>query len=298
MILFSFPEYQYLALQIQRLPFVQSGQFRVSRFANQELYAVVETAVSGQHCLILGSIAPPDTQTLSLSLLAHTLKKEGAQRVSAVVPYLGYSRQDKRKAGESLGTAWIGTILEASGVDEVLTIDAHSNRDAELFPIPLYSISPAHLFAIALVNSGLREATFVAPDTGAIARCKEVENAAGLSSGEIVRFEKQRTESGITHCGPIGVVGPRVIIVDDMLDTGETLVSACEKLKLAGVEKIYIAVTHGLFTGHRWQKLWSLGVECIFCTDTIPLRSDIDASRIKILSVAPLVEEGLAALKK
>jgi ribose-phosphate pyrophosphokinase len=135
MILFSFAEYQNLALQIQRLPSVQLGQFRVSRFANQELYAVVETAVVGRHCLILGSIAPPDMQTLSLSLLAHTLKNQGAQRVTAVLPYLGYSRQDKPKVGESLGTAWMGAILEASGVDEVLTIDVHSNRDAELFTI-------------------------------------------------------------------------------------------------------------------------------------------------------------------
>src|SRR5581483_1899997 len=215
MILFSFTAYQNLASQMQRLFFVEAGQFRVSRFANQELYAVVVVTVSGQHCLILGSVAPPDTQALSFSLPAHTLKKECAQRVTAVLPYLGYSRQDKLKAGESLGTAWIGAILKASSVDEILTIDVHSHRDVQLFPIPLYSISPAHLFAKAIASSGLKDSTIVAPDTGAIARCNEVKTLAGLPVGEIARFEKQRTESGITHCGPIGAVGPRAIIVDD-----------------------------------------------------------------------------------
>jgi ribose-phosphate pyrophosphokinase len=134
----------------------------------------------------------------------------------------------------------------------------------------------------------------VAPDNGAIDRCEAVKRAAGMPTGEIPYFEKKRTEQGIVHCGPIGKVGARVVIVDDMIDTGGTLVSACEKLKAVGVRDIYILVTHGLFTGSSWTQLWSLGVKRIFCTDTVPLRSGIDATNITLLSMVPLLAEGLS----
>jgi len=95
--------------------------------------------------LVLGSIAPPDEQILSLMLLAHTLKKGGAGNVTAVLPYLAYSRQGKEKPGESLGTAWIGSLLKGSGSDEVITVDVHSERDKELLCLPVLSLSTARL---------------------------------------------------------------------------------------------------------------------------------------------------------
>ena len=114
--------------------------------------------------------------------------------------------------------------------------------------------------------------------------------------GETPYFEKKRTEKGIIHHGPVGKVGAKVVIVDDMIDTGGTLVSACEKLRAAGVQEIYILVTHGLFTESSWLQLWSLGVKRILCTDTVPLRSDIDAAYITLLPVAPLIAERLSWL--
>jgi len=95
------------------------------------------------------------------------------------------------------------------------------------------------------------------------------------------------------HSGPIGKVGAKVVIVDDMIDTGETLVSACEKLAAAGTREMYILVTHGLFTGSTWLKLWSLGTKQIFRTDSVPLRSSIDVTNITSVSVAPLIAKGL-----
>jgi ribose-phosphate pyrophosphokinase len=177
-------------------------------------------------------------------------------------------------------------------------VDVHSERDKQLFPIPLVSLSTAKLFAEAIRNHRLHDAVIVAPDNGAIARCEAVKCAARIPAGETPYFEKQRTEKGIVHRGPIGKVGPRVVIVDDMLDTGETLVSACEKLKQAKVEEIYILVSHGLFTGTKWKQLWSLGVKRIFCTDTVPLRAEIDATNISILPVSPLLQEELSSMNE
>ena len=296
MILFSFSGYENIAQRLRADAPVQVGQFAVSRYANQELHARIEGAVSGEHCLILGSLAPPDECLLSILLLAETLKKERAAQITAILPYLAYSRQDKDKSGESLATAWVGSLLRSSGINLVLTVDVHSERDKQLFPIPLISLSTDNLFADAIKKYDLMDATLVAPDNGAIDRCEAVKKAAGMATSETPYFEKRRTEKGIIHYGPIGRVGAKAVIVDDMIDTGETLVSACEKLKATGVREIYILVTHGLFTGSFWVRLWSLGVKSIFCTDTVPLRSGVDAVNITVISVAPLIAEKLAWL--
>ena len=293
-ILFSFPNYEHLGQPLAAIGGVRARKFAVTRFDNQELCARVEGTVSRQACWILGSVAPPDEQMLSLMLLAHTLKKDGAGRVTAILPYLGYSRQDKNKPGESLAAAWLGSALQISGVDEVLTVDVHSERDAALFRIPLISLSTADLFAAALRQWQLTDATIVAPDNGAIGRCEAVRRAAGMPVADIPYFKKRRTEQGITHQGPIGPVGRRVVIVDDILDTGGTLVSAGEKLCAANVEEIYIFVTHGLFTGTVWTRLWALGVKRIFCTDTVPLPAGLEAAKITVLPVAPLLGERLS----
>lgn len=291
MILFSFPNYEHIARELHTIPMLQVGQFAIGRYDNQELHAKVQSAASGEHCLVLGSIAPPDEQILSLMLLTHTLKKRGATKVTAVLPYLAYSRQDKDKPGESLGTAWMGSLLKGSGLDQVMTVDVHSERDKELIGLPVRSLSTARIFAEVLRSQNLMSATIVAPDNGAIRRCEEVKKAAGLPIGETPYFEKRRTEKRIIHRGPIGRVESRVVIIDDMIDTGGTLVSACERLRDAKVEEIYIIVTHGLFTGEHWVQLWSFGVRRIFCTDTVPLRADIDARNISVLPVAPLLRD-------
>jgi ribose-phosphate pyrophosphokinase len=237
-ILFAFDAFQAMGVALGK--FGTLGRFRVGRFENGELHAGLQTPVRNESCFVLGSIAPPDEQLLSALLLAHTLKKEGARRVTGLFPYLGYARHDKDKPGESLATAWTGAMAAASGLDEVITIDVHSERTKQLFPIPVLSLSPAVVFAEGLKRYSLSGATIVAPDEGAIGRCEAVQRAAGTPSGKIPYFEKQRTETGITHAGPIGAVGRQVVIVDDILDTGGTLLSACEKLVEAGVEEITI----------------------------------------------------------
>jgi ribose-phosphate pyrophosphokinase len=293
MILFSFPGYETIAQQLRIAARLQEGRFEVARYANQELHARVQSSVSGENCLILGTIAPPDECLLSILLLAQTLKKERARKITAILPYLAYSRQDKDQSGESLAAAWVGELLRTSGIDHVLTVDVHSERDKQLFPIPLTSLSTAALFAGAIHKYRLMDATIVAPDNGAIGRCEAVKRAAGMAGAETPYFEKKRAEKGIVHSGLIGKVGAKVVIVDDMIDTGETLVSACDKLRAGGAQEVTVLVTHGLFTGSSWLRLWSLGVKRIFCTDTIPLRSDIDASNITLLPVAPLIAESL-----
>jgi ribose-phosphate pyrophosphokinase len=291
--LFSFSEYAQISEALRGLTCLQPGQFSITRYDNQELHAAVQSPACGEPCFILGTVAPPEYHMASMLLLAHTLRKEGAQRVVGILPYLAYAREDHPKPGESLTAAWIGAVLKASGFDEIWTIDLHSEHDKQLFPLTLVSFVPARLFAECIRKLGLDDASVVAPDKGAIPRCDAVKAAAGMTSGDIVYFNKRRTASGIIHSDLIGKVGSRAVIVDDILDTGRTLISACERLVRAGAEELYIFVTHGLFTGQTWRNLWSLPVKHIFCTDTIPACATVHDPRITILPVGPLLCEKL-----
>ena len=204
MILFAFETYRAMAATIQKTACLASGRFRPVRFENAEICVHVETPTKNENCAILASISPPDEQLLFTLLLAHTLKKEGAHRVAAILPYLSYARHDKNKPGESLATAWVGELMRSSGIDEVITVDVHSERAKNLFPIPVLSLSPAEIFALALRRHGKTGATIVAPDEGAIARGHAVQMALGREAGMIPYFEKQRTAVGISHAGLIG----------------------------------------------------------------------------------------------
>ena len=294
--LFSFPEYAHINKALCGLACLQPGQFSITHRENQELHAAVQSPVSGEHCFILGTIAPPEHQMASILLLAHTLRKEGAKRVTGILPYLAYAREDHSiKPGESFTTAWVGAVLKASGFDEIWTVDVHSEHDKEIIPVALESFSPAGLFAECIRKLELTGASVVATDHGGIPRSEAVKSVAGVTSGDIVYFSKLRTATGVVHSDPIGKVGSKAVIVDDILDTGGTLVSACEKLARAGAEELYIFVTHVLFTGQAWQDLWSLPVKRLFCTDTIPACASIDDPRITTLPISPLLCEKLAS---
>jgi ribose-phosphate pyrophosphokinase len=299
MVLFTLQKYELLGAALESvLPWLVSGRFKLDRYDNGELNIVLDKPVLAKHCAVLGSIAPPDEQLLAVSMLGHTLKKEGAGKVSALLPYLAYSRQDRDKPGQSLATAWAGAMLKASGFDYVITFDVHSEAAKRLFPMPLISLSTAPIFAEAIHKYQLTAATIVAPDNGAIVRCEAVKAAAGLPQSETPYFEKRRVENGIVHVGPIGEVGRQAVLIDDILDTGTTLVSACQKLTGAGVREIDIMITHGAFTGQRWKELWGLGVKRIFCTDTLPFPAGLDATNVVMLSIIPLLRQQLLLLRE
>ena len=229
------------------LPNFTIGKFKLERFANSELHLKIASDAVARPCIILGTIAPPDTNLFSLLLLAHTIKKEEAFKIIAIVPYLSYSRHDKKEPRQSYATALIGNLFQAAGIDEVLTVDIHSPHVKKLFPIPLKSVSPAKIFAIEIKKLGYSDATIVAPDEGAVKRAIDVAKELG-SRKKISYLVKKRTKGGIVHSKLIGKVGKKAVVIDDILDTGRTLISACERLIESGTSEIVVMVTHGLFT--------------------------------------------------
>jgi ribose-phosphate pyrophosphokinase len=268
------------------------GAATLARFSNGELYARIDGPVEDRVCAVVGSLAPPDERLLSVLLIAHTLVREGARRVVAVLPYLGYARQDRAAPGQSLGVAWAGDLLRAAGVADAITIDVHSDHAAECLGVSLRSLSPAALFAEALAREGLHELSVVAPDEGAIERCEAVIGAAGIRA-PLAYLRKRRDRDGVVHGDLIGVVTPRVAIVDDILDTGATLVSACRELRRWGAREITVCATHGLFTGERWRELSLLGVRRIYVTDTVPSARDHEGDLIRLLPVGRLLVDAL-----
>lgn len=294
MLIFAFPGFKHMAEKLIEGSDISWGNFKLARFPNMELYITLGTSVINQECLVLGTIAPPDENLVSMLLLCHTLKKEGAAKVILILPYIAYSRQDKHKPNESLATSLVGTMLSYGGVDKIITVDVHSEHVAKLFPIPLESISPTSLIAENIKNLNLANITLVAPDENANIRNQELASMLEGSS-VLVYLEKERTLEGVSHQGMFGEIKGDAVIIDDMLDTGGTLVSTSEILKNKGVKNIYIIVTHGLFTGSKWRKLFELGIEQILTSDTLPLPSfdKLSGDKIKTFSIIPLLRQKL-----
>ncbi len=296
-IIFALPQYRPLLSRelIERSAYAL-GSCELDRFANGELYVRIGDPVADRICAIWGSLAAPDEQILSVLALAHTLTREGARQVVALLPYLGYARQDRAQQGQSLGAAWAGELLRAAGVDRVVTLDVHSSRAAACFPMRVDSLSPAALFAEVLMGRGLTDVTVVAPDDGAVERAEAVIRAAGMDSDALARLHKRRDASGVAHSSLTGAISSRVVIVDDILDTGGTLVSACAALRRAGAREIDVLVTHGLFTGERWRELPALGVRRIYTTDSLPTARERGGSIVEVLPVGGLILDAFAAI--
>ena len=295
MIVFLFPQFRFLSSTLKSLPDLKSGRFQVNRFPNQELYTKLSTNVKHRDCLIIASINPPEENLVSTLFLAHTLKKELASEIILLLPYLAYSRQDKIEKGKLLGITTIGELIRASHINQVITIDLHSSQYEQLFPLPVRSLSPAGIFASEIKRLKLRNFALVAPDEGAISRVQNV--ATLLGKKEIVYLTKQRSD-GVIHTRLSGKLNKNAIIIDDILDTGKTLISCCQLLKQKGVKNIVIMATHGQFSGNAWKNLFDLGVKKIFVTDTIPLPDQAKIPSIKVLTVKPLIRQYFAGLKR
>jgi ribose-phosphate pyrophosphokinase len=268
-------------------PYIVAGNCQVTRFSNGEMQALVHDDVNNQDCIIIGSVAPPDEQLLSLIMLVDALKHGGARSLRVFLPYLGYARQDKFKPGESGGIGLIGGLLRSAGVNEIITIDAHSALAQKLIGIPFKSLFASELFAPSIQAFGWKDMTVVAPDEGAIDRCQSMVEALGRTH-RLAYLVKHRFD-GIVHLELIGDVGKQVVIVDDVIDSGHTLISACRLLRNQGVEEIIIAVTHGLFTGEIWKQLFGLGVKQLLISDSCPEALRQMHPNIRVVSLNPLL---------
>jgi ribose-phosphate pyrophosphokinase len=233
---------------------------------------------------------------MELYLLVRTLKRASAGSVTAIIPYYGYARQDRKSAPRvPISASDVAILLESAGVDRVVSVDLHCGQIQGFFHnVPCDNLYASIVYVPYFVEKGLNNAVVVSPDAGGVDRAKRFQEclaSQGVNSTMAI-ISKQRAEAGVIDTmNLIGSVdGADAIIVDDLCDTGGTLIKAAELLKEKGAKRVYAAVTHPVFSKNALEKLGGSIIDEMVVTNTISLRDEAPAN-IKVLSVAPLLAE-------
>jgi ribose-phosphate pyrophosphokinase len=283
------PSSKQLGEKIAELLNVENVPVAFRSFPDGESYIRLEGKIQGEEAVIVQTTSPPqDTRLIQLSLMVDAVKRNGARNVTAVVPYMAYARQDKVfLPGEALSIEAIAGMLKAAGVDSLLTVNLpHHEEVLARFPFPAKSVSAIPLLADYFKQKGLEGAFAVAPDEGAV---NIAEQAAQVLKGGCGSLEKQRdryTGQISMEKRPLDVKGKRVIIFDDIISSGGTIVAAAEILKRHGAEKILACCVHPLLVGDAEKRILEAGVDEIVGTDSVP-------RGVSKVSVAPLIATAL-----
>ncbi|MBN1125794.1 MAG: ribose-phosphate pyrophosphokinase, partial [Sedimentisphaerales bacterium] len=237
---------------------------------------------------------PVDESLMELLIFLDCLKRASAARITAVVPYFGYARQDRKDAGRVPITAkLVANLIFSAGADRVLSIDLHAKQLQGFFDIPVDHLTAVPVFVDYLVRKNIDDLTVVAPDVG---NMKTASLYASILGAELAIIHKRRiTGNVVESVEMIGTVdGRNVLMCDDMISTAGTVCSAAEMLKSRGARQIIVGATHGVFAGQAVERLKEAPFDEIIVTDTIPLNGAVkELKNIRVLSVAELLGEAI-----
>jgi len=277
---------------------VPLGQAAVRRFSDGEVYLQVLENVRGADVFVVQpTCAPVDTNLVELLLLLDALKRASADRITAVLPYYGYARQDRKdKPRVPISAKLVADLLTTAGASRSLTMDLHAPQIQGFFDIPV-----DHLFASpVLVNYfrsiGLTDLTLVAPDAGGVERTRFF---AKKMNAPLAIMDKRRTDVNIAEVLHVigDVRGRTALLVDDIIDTAGTLVKAADALLEAGAAAVYASATHPVLSGPAVERISQSGIEQLVVTNSIPLRPEAAACpRIKVLSIAELLAKAIRSI--
>jgi ribose-phosphate pyrophosphokinase len=264
----------------------------IERFPDGEMQVELGTAVAGHDVFLLQPTGTPVAEhLLELLMLADAAHRGGARRVNAVIPYLGYARQDRRKhRGEALGGRLVADMLGASSIERVLAVDLHTPALEGFFRMPL-----EHETAVPYLAAGLREATagsavVVAPDLGAVRLAERYGSLLGLPFATVLKARISGSE--VETSGVVGDVrGRSAVIVDDMISTGATIQAAAQAVLEAGsMPPVLVAATHGLFVGPAAERLRTAAPAKVLVTDSLPA-VPLTGVPVEAISIAPLLAD-------
>ena len=270
------------------------GEALVGRFSEGEIRVKIDQNVRGKDVFVVQSTCPPVNDNLmELLILIDALTRSSAGRVTAVIPYYGYARQDRKDQPRVPITAkLVANLLTVAGVDRILTMDLHAGQIQGFFDIPV-----DHLFAAPVLIERFREfdpedLVVATPDVGGVKMARAF--AKRLNAGLAI-VDKRRVDSqNIEVMSVLGDVdGKRVIIIDDMIATAGSLKEAATALKNSGAREIYAAATHAVFAGPAIERIQESPLEAVFVTDTIALPPAKQHPKVKVLSVAKLLGEAI-----
>ena len=270
------------------------GRANVGRFSDGEVMVELLENVRGKDTFVLQSTSTPTNDNLmEVLLMVDALKRSSAGRITAAIPYLGYARQDRRprSARVAISAKVVANMLQATGVDRLLTMDLHSDQIQGFFDIPVDNVYSAPILLGDIWKRDYRDLVVVSPDVGGVVRARAL--AKRLES-DLAIIDKRRPRPNVaTVMNIIGEVeGRTCIIMDDMVDTANTLCEAANALKNSGAKKVLAYCTHPVLSGKAVERIEMSSLDEVVVTDTIPLREEAGkCARIRQLSIAELLAE-------
>ncbi len=270
----------------------------VTVFADGEKRIIIPENLRKRDVFIIQPTCPPvDTNIMELLLIIDAVKRASAAEISAVIPYFGYSRQDRKdRPRVPISAALIGRLIEFAGADRILTVDIHSEQQPGFVEIPWDNLYSSYSLLPELKKYFGSDSVIASPDKGGVPKATfyaDLLDAAGVAIVYKERDVMSRNESKVLDM--IGDVnGKNVLIVDDMIDTAGTICDAAKQIKERGAKSVSVAATHGLFSGNAPEKIESANLERIFITDTVPIRKEMLANpKLVVISVANLLAEAI-----
>jgi len=302
-ILFSGNANPKLAQDVAKHLHIPLGKANVGKFNDGEIQIQVHESVRGKNVYILQPTCTSFGQTVNdhimeLYLLIRTMKRASCASITAVIPYFGYARQDRKTESRvPISAADVALMLEEGGIDRVVTIDLHSGQMQGFFRnCPVDNLFASPLFVSYFAQKDLKHTVVVSPDAGGVERAKKF--AEGLKNhgiySDIALISKERAKAGVVATmNLIGdVEGCDCIIVDDLCDTAGTLVKACNLLKNKGASRVYAIASHAVFSNEAIRRINDSVLEEMVVTDTIPLKNHL-CEKIKVISVSKLLSEAI-----
>ena len=283
-----------LGKEVARRLNIPLGRAVVSKFSDGEVNIELLENVRGKDVFILQSTSTPTNDNLmEILVMADALKRSSAARITAAIPYFGYARQDRRprSARVAISAKVVANMLEAAGVDRVLTMDLHADQIQGFFDVPVDNIYAAPILLSDVWKHNYENLVVVSPDVGGVVRARAL--AKRLES-DLAIIDKRRPKANVAEVmNVIGEIDGRTcVIMDDMVDTAGTLCKAAEVLKERGATRVLAYCTHPVLSGGAVQKINASVLDELVVTDTIALRDDARAcSKIRQLSVAELLAE-------
>ena len=276
------------------------GKSKVHHFADGEILVEIDESVRGKDVFIVQSTSNPVTENLmEILVLADALKRASAGEITAIMPYFGYARQDRKaKPRQPITSKLVADLLTTAGVDRLLTVDLHASQIQGFFDIPVDHLMGAPLIADYFDHAGLTgdDVVVVSPDHGGATRARKMAVALDCP---VAIIDKRRPKPNVAEImGVLGdVEGKNCIMIDDMIDTGGTIVAGIDMLIEKGAKNVFVACTHPVFSGPAVERLKNCAAKEVVVTDTIILPKEKHFDKLKVVSVASLLAKTIESIE-
>lgn len=279
---------------------INPGKVEVSRFANGEFNIQSITSVRGKVVYIIQSTSPPTNDNLmELLIFIDACVRASAEKIHVVIPYFGYARQDRKQGGrQPITCKLVANMLTVAGVNRVITVDLHSPQEQGFFDVPVDDLRATQDLASYLIDENLTDLVVVSPDHGGVTRARRLANYLNVPLAIIDKRRSQPNKSEVKFV--LGDVKDKTaVVIDDMIDTGGTIINAARAIKKHGAKLVYILATHGIFSGEASTKLKQAIAEGtikeVVVTNTIEIIPEKNFTGLKVISIADFIAKMIDA---